>query len=180
MEFPTLQTQRLILREIKLQDASDIFTIFSDPEVVRFHDLEVFQQAEEAERLIHSFAARFEKDTGIRWGITWQGSNQIVGTCGCGWRPHNHSASLGYELATRFWGQGIATEALQAVIGYAFSVQGINRLEALTYPENLASAKVLQKLNFHEEGVLRQYGFWKGQFHDLRCFSLLKHEMQTS
>jgi ribosomal-protein-alanine N-acetyltransferase len=54
MEFPTLQTQRLILREIKLQDASDIFTIFSDPEVVRFHDLEVFQRAEEAERLIHS------------------------------------------------------------------------------------------------------------------------------
>jgi ribosomal-protein-alanine N-acetyltransferase len=62
------------------------------------------------------------------------------------------------------------------MIQYGFEGLGLNRIEAFVMPENLASMNALRKLGFREEGVLREYGFWKGQFVDLKCFSLLKRE----
>jgi ribosomal-protein-alanine N-acetyltransferase len=82
-DFTIPSSERLILRQLNPDDAADIFTIFSDPEVVRLHDIEVFQQVEQAEDLIRSFASRFDTDAAIRWGITRRGSKRIVGTCGC-------------------------------------------------------------------------------------------------
>ena len=85
---------------------------------------------------------------------------------------------IGYELAKAHWRQGIMTEALFAVIEFGFQAIALNRIEAMVMLENTASFKLLQKLGFLEEGILREYGYWKGQFHDLRIFSLLKKDYQ--
>ena len=68
------------------------------------------------------------------------------------------------------------TEAVTQILGYGFGELNINRIEAMTDPDNVASIRSLKKLGFSEEGILRQNGFWNGKFHDSRCFSMLKED----
>ena len=67
-------------------------------------------------------------------------------------------------------------EALSSIIHFAFTSMGINKIEAKIEPENTASIKLLEKLNFSQEGLLRQHEFEKGKYVDLAIFSLLKSE----
>jgi [ribosomal protein S5]-alanine N-acetyltransferase len=174
--FPVLETERLILRRITAEDEADVFAILSNPEVTRYYDLDTFTERTQARELIQRHQFQFEKEAGIRWGITRKGSPRLIGSGGLGWQRWNFSTILGYELAQEFWRQGIMTEAIRAMIGYAFTEMKMNRTQATTEMENAASMRVLQKVGFQEEGVLREWGFWKGSFRDVRCFSLLRRD----
>lgn len=66
-QFPTLPTSRLVLDAMSDQDVDDIFAIFSNPDVIRHYDVELFHNKAEAEHLIHYFQTRFEKHQAIRW-----------------------------------------------------------------------------------------------------------------
>jgi ribosomal-protein-alanine N-acetyltransferase len=71
------------------------------------------------------------------------------------------------------------TEALTAVLNFGFKRLDLNRIEALVKPDNDASLGLLRKLGFREEGLLRQYGYWHGRYHDLAIYSILKSEWRT-
>ncbi|MFQ4140739.1 GNAT family protein [Chlorogloeopsis sp. ULAP02] len=174
-DFPKLETKNLILRETQLVDASAVFKIFADDEVTKFHDLETFTCLEQAQFLIERRRKRFQNKQGIRWGIARKEDNIIIGSCGYGIK-NEFQAEIGYELARVYWQKGIMIEALRAMINWGFHQLGLNRIEAMVMVENIASVKLLGNLGFVEEGILREYGFWKGQFHDLKVFSLLKRE----
>jgi len=184
MSFPTLSTQRLVLREILPHDAEDIFGIFSDSEVMTYYDSQPMTTLHEAKAMIDRFGALRQNDSGCRWGLTLKGSDKIVGTCGIIRRNKAFfSATLGYELSPTYWGRGLMAEALATVLDYAFDHLELNRIQATTNLDNHRSVSSLLKLEFKEEGILRQWGFWKDQFHDVRCFSLLKcdhnHQLST-
>ena len=172
-----LTTERLKLRAVEVGDAQAIYAIFSDNEVTKYYDLESFTSLEQAESFIARMRERFEQEQGIRWAIVEQSSGNLVGTCGFNvWHSRNNSTVLGYDLNRSAWGKGYATEAVGAIVDYVFSQafnREINRIQALTIPENVASEKVLTKLGFVEEGLLRQYGFWKNTYHNMNSFSLL-------
>ncbi len=173
--FPRIETPRLLLRQLTKDDCNDVFAIFSDPNVTEYYDLETFNRVEEAEEHIERLLTRFDKRQAIRWGITVRPNDRVIGTCGV-MIQSNIRGGLGYELARKYWRQGIMTEALSAVINFAFEDLGINRLEALVMPGNLASEELLRNLGFKEDGILREYAFYKGAFHDLTCFSILGRE----
>ena len=105
----------------------------------------------------------------------------MVGTCVFnGLDADNRRAEIGYDLLPAYWRQGIATEALQAILLYAFEDMELNRVEAVTSPDNVASRALLKKLGFAEEGYLRQRYFQRGTFHDDVIYGLLCSEyMQT-
>lgn len=177
MVFPQLRTARLLLREIVPADEADIFEIFSSEQVMRYYDSAPMTERQEAAELIARFRQTWEEGSGCRWGITVHGSARIIGTCGL--FNHNRaffSATTGYEMAVAHWGNGYIREALAAVFKHAFEQLNINRLQAMTNLDNERSIASLARLGFREEGILRQWGFWKNQFHDVRCFSLLKGE----
>jgi len=183
MKFPEITTRSLNLREIRTDHRNDLFDIFSDPGVTKYYDLEAFTDPSQSDKLISFFRNRYTEKVGIRWGIFAQESDRCVGTCGFNnWSKAMRSATIGYELNKSYWGKGIATEALSAIIQFAFSGKlecgNINRIQADTVPGNVASEKVLIKLGFIEEGLRRQSGYWKGQYHDLKCFGLLKSEFK--
>ena len=95
--------------------------------------------------------------------------------------PVSHSVEIGYELHAGHWRQGIMSEALSAMIDYCFSARfafPLNRIEALTDVAHIASLGLLSKLGFQEEGIRREYGYWKSNFHDLRAFSLLRRDWE--
>jgi ribosomal-protein-alanine N-acetyltransferase len=175
-QFPFLETQNLLLRAIRAEDAEDLYTIFADKEVMRHYDLYPFETPEEADDLIEFFAESFELEKGIRWGITRKGEQKILGTCGYV-VLRRYRGEIGYELAQAYWRQGIMSEALPAIINFGFQQLDLNRIEALVMQENAASAGLLTKLGFTEEGILREYDYFKESFHDLRCFSLLRREV---
>lgn len=174
--FPQLETERLLLRQMTPRDARAVYRIFADEEVTRCYDLPTFQDIRQARQLIERQAERFEIGTGIRWGIARRQDNVVIGTCGFHLSQDPHRAEIGYDLARPFWGQGFMTEALRAVLAYGFESLGLNRVEALVMPGNEASRRLLARLGFVAEGTLREYAFFKGSFHDLICFSLLKRD----
>lgn len=175
--FPEFETSRLRLRETHASDAEAVFRVFADPAVTRYHNQPTFTDVGEALQLIAWRRHMFERGWGIRWGVALRDKDQLIGACGFhSWVRECHRAELGYELASPYWRQGLMAEALRAIIPYGFRGMGLNRIEALVLPENAASAGLLLRLGFQEEGLLRQYGYWKGAFHDLRLFSLLKQE----
>ncbi|MBD2725882.1 GNAT family N-acetyltransferase [Nostoc sp. FACHB-892] len=172
--FPELKTERLLLRETTLQDAEAIFAIFSDPAVTQFHDLDTFTSIEEAIAVVGRRAKRFEQGEGIRWGIARKQDNVLIGSCGFTWNPQENSAEVGYELASTFWRQGIITESVDTILQFGFKKMGLRFVVAQVMLDNIASKKLLEKLGFQSQGLLKQYGFFKGQFHDLEQFVLNK------
>jgi ribosomal-protein-alanine N-acetyltransferase len=176
--FPHLETERLVLRRLHRDDAESLFAILSDEEVARFYDDEAFAGISQARKQIEAWARGYEEWRVIRWGIVHRGTDTVIGTCGYyGFHRWHGRASLGYELARPYWRQGIMTEALAAIIGFGFREVGLNRVQAVLMPGNVASVKLLEKLGFQREGVLRQYENWgeKG-YVDLFIFSLLRQE----
>lgn len=178
-QFPQLETQNLILREIQLSDAENVFRIFADPDVTKYQDVENLTSLNQIKFLIERRAERFKNRQSIRWGIALKETNIIIGSCGYTQKQLN-SAEVGYELAKPYWRKGIMTEALIAIINFGFQNMDLNRIEALVMLDNIASINLLKKMGFIEEGLLREYGFWKGGFHDLKIFSLLKSDYSGS
>ena len=178
--FPRLETGRLVLRRLRLSDAESLFAILSDQKVARFYDDEAFTEIAQAREQIEAWDRGFDEWRAIRWGIVPRGTDAVIGTCGYyGFHRWHGRGSLGYELARPYWRQGMMTEALAAIIGFGFREVGLNRIQATVMPENEASIKLLEKLAFQREGLLRQYENWgeKG-YVDLVIFSLLRHEWE--
>ncbi len=167
-------TERLELRPLEKRDREDLLFIFSHPEVTRYYEIETMHDPLHAEILLDHFIANG------RLGICLKGERRIIGSCGLfAINTAYASASLGYDLSPQYWGRGIMTEALDALLCRGFSALGLNRISALTYPDNSRSIRVLSGLGFRTEGLLREFGFWKGSFHDMSLHSLLEREWRS-
>ncbi|WP_102274144.1 GNAT family N-acetyltransferase [Cytobacillus massiliigabonensis] len=180
LEFPLLETDRLLLREIYLYDAPNMFSYFSKDEVTKYYDLESFTSEKEAEDLIRRFQQRYSERKQIRWAITLRdNSDQLIGTCGFHAIEEEHyKAEIGYELHPDFWGQGIMTEVIEAVIQYGFKSMQLNRIEAFYDPRNGSSGRVLEKNGFEFEGILKKRYFEKGKFVDAAVSAILNENIR--
>ncbi|MCH4569755.1 GNAT family N-acetyltransferase [Bacillus sp. ES1-5] len=177
MGFPKLETERLQLRELTLLDAETMFRYFSKESVIRYFGMDSFENIEQAKTTIQTFKTRYEEGSVFRWGIEKKGTGQLIGTCGFHLiNKHHKRAEIGYELDDTYWGQGYATEALQAILGYGFETLQLIRIAAVVYVENKASQKLLSKAGFQEEGLLRKHMIQNGVAHDTILYSLLKEE----
>ena len=177
--FPVVETRRLLLEEFQTSDAKAVFEIFSQEFVTRYHNLETMKSIEQALDLIKIRAGIFKQGVGIRWAIAIKGDpGRVIGSCGYyNLDQENHSAEIGYDLHSAFWKQGIMTEALRTMINLGYSgvfTFSLNRIQALTYLDHETSGLLLRKLGFQEEGILREWGYWKHAYHDLRVYSLLR------
>jgi [ribosomal protein S5]-alanine N-acetyltransferase len=183
MKFPNLVTRRLSLTCLNDGDASAIFDLFSNESVVEYYDLAALTDFAQAAELIKAFQNLFLNSTGIRWAIRSKDSGNLLGTCGFNsWNKGMKNGLIGYDLMPSQWNQGISTEAVSMIIDAAFSgalaCGALHRIQADTIPGNIASEKLLYRLGFKNEGLRRECGYWKGTFHDLNCFGLLKSEFK--
>lgn len=175
--FPRLETERLILREIVAKDAADLFKVRGDYEVTKYNTGKAYENVEQAARLIENISEGYTFKRELRWGIAIKAHDQLIGMCGYNyWDRHDRRASVGYDLARAYWGKGIMSESLRAIIRFGFVEMGLNRVEADASIYNDASMNVLQKLGFTREGIQREQYFEDGTFHDLVLFALLKKE----
>lgn len=176
-QFPVLQTERLTLRELALEDAEDIFNIQSDEEVARFLDWQP-RKVEHSRFFVKWFKEGYHKKSAIRWGITLKDQGQVIGTIGYHDFHFNSRAELSYELSSSCWNRGITTEAAKAIISFGFKSLNLHRIQAWALPDNVSSMRLLGRMGFQEEGLLRKYAYIRQNdtWVDVRMFALLREE----
>lgn len=177
-KIPELITNRLILRQLAMEDAPALFHIWSDCEVTKYLNINAFTHIGQAKEMIELLNQLAVEQKAMRWTIVLKETNHPIGSCGYNtWiKEEGYRGEIGYDLDRKYWGQGIMSEALHGLIQFGFSTMGLNRIEALVEPGNIPSCKLLGKIGFCEEGLLRDYQYNKEKFTDLTMYSLLKRE----
>ncbi|BBH23559.1 N-acetyltransferase [Paenibacillus baekrokdamisoli] len=162
-QFPILSTGRLVLRQMTLEDAADLYHIYSDKQVIKYLDWNGPSDVEQARALILSWNELFMDKKLLPWGITRQSDPKLIGTIM--YMPSRGTfetiplfpLSIGFELSTEYWNQGIMSEALEEVTQFGIHTIGAHRIQADVVPENTASLRILKKFGFKYEGLLKQY-----------------------
>jgi [ribosomal protein S5]-alanine N-acetyltransferase len=173
--FPILETERLILTELTEYDELDIFNCFSNPDVLRYYGQNPLTSLDQVKQIISGFSKNYDEKRGIKWGIEMKGKAGIIGTIGFQeWSPNHKRAEISYALFPEHWGNGFATEAVTKVISYGFKELDLMRIGAVVFVENEASNKLLTKLGFIREGILRNYMYQNDIPFDTNIYSLLK------
>ena len=175
--FPQLQGRRVRLRGPRSEDAPALFTLFSDPAVMRYWSRPPMTTLGEAQGLIGEMLDSFEQRTLLNWMLTTRDDDSVIGTCTL-FRidaRHRH-AEIGYALRSDCWGQGLAREAVALVLDWAFRRLDLQRVEADIDPANDASRQLLLRLGFASEGLLRQRFFVGDVVTDSELFGLLAGE----
>jgi len=145
-----IETNRLVLRKPTLADAEAVFTRYaSDPDVTKFMGWPRHESIEETRAFLELSDAEWEQWPAGPYLIESSADGKLLGAAGLRFKTRT-IAVTGYVLAQDAWGYGYATEALTAVVTVAMDV-GVHQLSATCHPENLASARVLEKCGFVKE-----------------------------
>jgi len=175
-----IETERLILRRFTVDDADSMFTNWaSDNEICKYMRWTRHENKEETKKKISRWVASYSKKSFYQWAITLKGNDEPIGAIGlfvvnefdlCG--------DVGYCISKKNWGQGIATEALKAVLNFAFEIVGFNRIETYHSINNPASGRVMQKSGMVFEGLGRQKYKSICGFEDSNMYSILKEDFK--
>jgi ribosomal-protein-alanine N-acetyltransferase len=176
-ELPELETDRLLLRKMRPDDAADLFEYACDPAVAKFTTWRAHESIEYSKLFLRAVMEEYSKHEPSSWGIEEKAERKLIGTCGfANWSPSDFRGEIGYALSRKYWGKGYMTEAVRAVIAFGFRTLQLNRIEARCEIKNIASARVIEKAGMKFEGILRQHAFYKGAFRDLKMYSILRKE----
>ena len=176
-DLPTLETERLILRKMTLDDAEAVFAYASDPEVTRYVIWDTHRAIEDSKRFLHTVVERYENAEAADWGIVYKGNGRFIGGCGIvQWNSDHARAEMGYVLSREHWGRGLIPEAVRAMITFGFERMSLNRIEARCMTENVASARVMEKARMIYEGTFQQREYIKGAYRDIKLYAILKSE----
>jgi ribosomal-protein-alanine N-acetyltransferase len=175
--LPALGAGRVGLRWLEPADVPALFEVFSDPEVMRYWSSTPLVDEEAAAGLLRHIHDRFAARALFQWGISRQADNRVIGTCTLfHLDAENRRAEIGFALGQAHWGQGLASEALGLLIGFAFGTLGLHRLEADVDPRNAASLRILERQGFRREGLLRERFHVGGEVQDSAFLGLLRRE----
>jgi len=171
-----LETTRFALREIGVADLETLHSYWSDDVVTKYMNVS-FKNIEETKQMVDLLNSLPERGEGRRWAIVDKKSGVVQGSCGYhNVKAEHRRAEIGYELGRRYWGQGAIQEVMKAVINHCFEERGFNRIEAFVTVGNNRSLNTLKRLGFRPEGLLREYEFTQGSFHDQVVFALLRRD----
>jgi ribosomal-protein-alanine N-acetyltransferase len=174
-ELPVLRTTRLYLRRITESDADGLFEIFSDDEVTRYYAFDTFTHIDQARELVVRGAELYQRQEAMRWGLCLADADRIIGTCGyTRWSREHHFAILGYDMGRPYWGRGLMSEAVGAVLRLGFEQMRLNRVEATVLVDNSASIAVLARAGFQREGRLTERIWHRGAYHDVYLYGLTR------
>ncbi|GLB61848.1 GNAT family N-acetyltransferase [Cytobacillus sp. NCCP-133] len=170
-DVPKLETERLILRKITLDDAEDMYLYASNEEVTRYVTWETHSSLSDTIEFINTFLPQYDAP----WGIELKENGKFIGTVHfVWWQPEHKSAEIGYVLSKEYWGKGLITEAARAIISFGFDSMNLVRVQARCFLENKGSERVMEKLGMSFEGISRKIMYVKGEYKDLKVYSILK------
>lgn len=174
-DFPILETDRLILRQLTLDDAEDVYAIRNDFEVTKYNIGAAYTNISQAEKLITGIQTDYDNQRAVRWGIALKDENIVMGITGFNyWNHVDNRASIGFDLAQQYWRKGIMREAVGRMLDFGFSEMRLHRIEADASIYNEASIGLLKSLGFQQEGLQKDQYYEDGIYHDLVMLALLE------
>ena len=178
-DLPKIPAGRVKLRPLADADVPALFAVFSDEQVMRYWSTPPMRDIAEAQALFDEIRTSFLQRSLFQWGVARVEDDRVVGTCTLfNLDKRNRRAEIGYALARDCWGQGLMREALGALIDYAFGPLDLTRLEADVDPRNGPSIRIVERLGFVREGLLRERWHVGGEVQDSVILGLLRREWE--
>ena len=151
-----LETERLLLRELTTDDARFIFELLNEPSFIRnIGDRNIRTLDDACAYILNGPVKSYEKNGFGLYLIVLKETNESIGMCGLIRRENLEDVDIGYALLPRYWSKGYAVEAARATKAYAKDVVGLKRIVAIVDPTNEASMRVVEKLGFSYEKMVR-------------------------
>jgi RimJ/RimL family protein N-acetyltransferase len=175
--LPAVEAPRVCLRHLNEADIPALFEVFGDPRVMRYWGWPAFDEVSKARQLLENIHDLFREQSLFQWGIARLEDDRVIGTCTL-YRvePTNRRAEIGYILGYDHWGKGLAGEAVNALLGFVFDHLGLLRIEADVDPRNDRSLRMLERMGFKREGLLRERHRIAGEVQDTVLLGLLRRE----
>ena len=172
-----IETPRLRLRKMSRRDKNDMYEYASRDSVTKYLLWRTHPDIEHTKRYLDYITTLYKSGDFFDFAVEYRENSKMIGTCGfASIDAANNSAEVGYVLSPDYWGQGIATEALTALLRFAFCDMKLNRVEARYMTENIASRRVMEKCGMTFEGVMRKKLLVKGSYRDIGVCSILSEE----
>lgn len=143
-----IQTQRLILRKFTPQDIDELYRLFNDPDVMQY--MGGVRNRQITEQRLSQIIDHWQHGFSM-WAVVRKSDQQMLGRCGLIYLDNTPEVELGYTFFKEFWGKGYATEAGLASLKYGFEIANLDRIVAITHPQNIASRRVMEKLGMKYE-----------------------------
>ncbi|MGI8639326.1 MAG: GNAT family N-acetyltransferase [Pyrinomonadaceae bacterium] len=144
--YPIIETERLLLRMFKTEDLDVVYQLFSDADVQKYLSAENRRTREQLKVTLKNLVRRWdERGFGI-WCVTEKNTTEIVGYCGFQYFDNMMEIEILFAFLQDFWGSGFATEAAKACLRFWFEELTVDKILAATYPKNIASRRVLEKI----------------------------------
>lgn len=159
-----VETQRLLMREFREEDAHGLLKLNSNLEVIKFLHMNPMKNIEEALKEVEGVINQYHKNKIGRWIVIEKSTNQFIGCSGLKLEDmemngHKNFFDVGYRFLPEFWGKGYATESAIASIKYGFEEMKLNKINAAAHHENIGSRKVLQKSGMREIDTFHIFDF---------------------
>ena len=154
--LPMLETKRLVLRDISILDAPDMYEYATDYDIGPLAGWAPHRSIQETIGIIGMFLDSKKRGEPGVFAVVLKENNKMIGTIELYNYVPGFKAELGYALSKAYWGRGIIPEAAEAIINWGFVTLGLKRIEIATFVDNYRSKRVCEKLGFTEEGVARK------------------------
>ena len=178
--IPTLATERLTLRRMLVSDADDMYEYAHRELVTRYLSWRPHPNREYTREYLQYIGTHYTIGDFFDWGVIHNGDDKFIGTCGFTRFDYNHNCGeIGYVLNPKYWGMGIADEAVREVMRFGFEVLGLNRIEAKFIEGNESSRRVMEKTGMTFEGYHRASMLIKGEYRTIGVCSILKNEFMN-
>ena len=179
--MPVLETERLLLRPLRVADTMDMFAYAHDEEVTRYLLWQPHRDAAHTRSYLEYLSGRYRIGMHYEWAVVLKAENRMIGTCGfvsvdC----PNNGAEIGYVLNPQYRGQGLVPDAVDRVLRFGFEMLQLHRIEARYMLGNDASRRVMEKVGMRFEGVRRASIFVKGAYRDVGVCAILRPEFRLN
>lgn len=173
-KFPTIKTERLLLRQFVDGDLKNVYRGLSDPEIIKYYGVS-YKTLEETKAQLDFFSDLERNETGIWWAVCSLDDKIFYGAGGLNNLNKEHQkAEIGFWLISEFWGMGIMKEAMPLICNYGFEQLSLHRIEGFVESENKNCKNAMAKLDFINEGTMRECEIKNGRFISLDIYSKMK------
>lgn len=177
LQFPSLETERLLLREMTPDDVNALLKLFGNAQVVKFLEMNPIKTTDQAEEWMRWIGGVFSASGGLRWGIERKSDGEFIGSAGLhSWNREAHYAELGFDIAQQHWEANYPLEVARVIIDFSWQQMNLNRLEVNMVQGNVALMKIMEQLGFKHEGIFRQRLRKGGKYYDVHLYGLLRKE----
>jgi ribosomal-protein-alanine N-acetyltransferase len=172
--LPLLETERLLLRSVRDEDANDVFKFTSNPLTSEWLTWYPHKSIDDTMNFITSVLQNYRNNQAGQWAIELKITNQVIGLCGFIYYSEEHfMGEVAYVVSPDFWGRGFLPEALRKIVDHSFIYYGTKKIIAKCENGNIGSEKALLKADFKQEDFLISHFERKGIRRDYKFFAIV-------